>query len=100
MFPLIIGRLHKNGHELVLLSDRIDWGYFEKEFRRYYSNTGQPFGISRRPWASQKSADTETDRQGQSLQLLVSQKERYIDNIISATRWALSQPLRNLSLKP
>jgi len=29
-------------HELVLLSDKIDWGYFEKSFRQYYSNTGQP----------------------------------------------------------
>lgn len=29
-------------HELVLLADRIDWKYFEKEFLKYYSNTGQP----------------------------------------------------------
>ena len=29
-------------HELVLLSDKIDWHYFEKEFSIYYSNTGQP----------------------------------------------------------
>ena len=29
-------------HELVLLSDKIDWKYFEKEFSKYYSNTGQP----------------------------------------------------------
>lgn len=29
-------------HELVLLSDKIDWEYFDKEFSKYYSNTGQP----------------------------------------------------------
>jgi len=26
-------------HELVLLSDKIDWKYFEEDFSRYYSNT-------------------------------------------------------------
>jgi IS5 family transposase len=30
------------GHELVLLSDKIDWNYFEEDFSIYYSNTGQP----------------------------------------------------------
>ena len=30
------------GHELVLLSDKIDWKYFEKDFSQFYSNTGQP----------------------------------------------------------
>jgi len=30
------------GYELVLLSDRIDWKYFEDNFSKYYSNTGQP----------------------------------------------------------
>jgi len=29
-------------HELVLLSDKIDWSYFEKEFSQYYSTTGSP----------------------------------------------------------
>ena len=29
-------------HELILLSDKIDWNYFEKGFSIYYSNTGQP----------------------------------------------------------
>jgi len=29
-------------HELVLLSAKIDWNYFDKEFSQYYSNTGQP----------------------------------------------------------
>lgn len=30
------------GQELVLLSHRIDWTYFEKEFASSYSRTGQP----------------------------------------------------------
>ena len=29
-------------HELVILSKKIDWQYFEKEFSSLYSNTGQP----------------------------------------------------------
>ena len=29
-------------HELVLLSDKIDWKYFEELFAQHYSNTGQP----------------------------------------------------------
>jgi len=29
-------------HELVLLSNRINWNYFEQEFSEFYSNTGQP----------------------------------------------------------
>ncbi len=29
-------------HELVLLSEKIDWYYFEKEFSSLYSNTGKP----------------------------------------------------------
>jgi transposase, IS5 family len=29
-------------HELVLLSKRIDWKYFEQEFGKLYSHTGQP----------------------------------------------------------
>ena len=29
-------------HELVLLSDKIDWKYFEEEFDEYYSNVGRP----------------------------------------------------------
>ena len=31
-----------NKHELVLLSDKIDWDYFEKEFSALYSKTGNP----------------------------------------------------------
>ena len=30
------------GHELVLLSERMDWSYFEKSFGSLYSSTGQP----------------------------------------------------------
>lgn len=30
------------GHELVLLSDKIDWSYFEKEFAPLYSQRGAP----------------------------------------------------------
>lgn len=29
-------------HELVLLSHKIDWRYFEDEFSKFYSNTGKP----------------------------------------------------------
>ena len=29
-------------HELVLLSQAIDWSYFEKEFSQYYSDKGAP----------------------------------------------------------
>lgn len=29
-------------HELVLLSQKIDWRYFEADFIRFYSHTGQP----------------------------------------------------------
>ena len=30
------------GHELVFLSDMIDWSYFEKEFAPLYSQRGAP----------------------------------------------------------
>ncbi len=29
-------------HELVLLADKIDWGYFERELSVFYSNIGRP----------------------------------------------------------
>jgi IS5 family transposase len=29
-------------HELILLSEKIDWSYFENTFNSLYSNTGQP----------------------------------------------------------
>jgi len=30
------------GHELVLLANKIEWRYFEKEFSDFYSIKGQP----------------------------------------------------------
>jgi len=30
------------GHELILLSEKIDWSYFENTFSSLYSKTGQP----------------------------------------------------------
>lgn len=30
------------GHELVLLADKIDWGYFERELSPFYSQVGRP----------------------------------------------------------
>lgn len=38
--PLLIDFIDK-GHELILLADKIDWSYFEKEFASLYSNVGQ-----------------------------------------------------------
>lgn len=39
--PLLTDFIDMN-HELVLLSSKMDWSYFEKELAKYYSNTGQP----------------------------------------------------------
>jgi len=39
--PLLSDMIDPN-HELALLADRIDWGYFEKEFSPLYSAMGQP----------------------------------------------------------
>ena len=39
--PLLIDFINIK-HELVLLADKIDWGYFEEEFSKYYSKVGQP----------------------------------------------------------
>lgn len=39
--PLLIDFIDM-GHELVLLSEKIDWGYFDQDFAQYYSNTGTP----------------------------------------------------------
>lgn len=39
--PLLKSFIDLN-HELVLLSAKIDWKYFEEDFSQYYSNTGQP----------------------------------------------------------
>ena len=38
--PLLVDFIDMS-HELVLLSDKIDWKYFEDEFSVYYSHTGQ-----------------------------------------------------------
>ena len=39
--PMLKDFIDKN-HELVLLADKIDWSYFEKEFSTYYSSKGRP----------------------------------------------------------
>ena len=39
--PLLRDFIDMN-HELTLLSNKIDWKYFEGNFSKYYSNTGQP----------------------------------------------------------
>ena len=39
--PLLKEFINLN-HELALLADKIDWVYFEKEFSKFYSNTGKP----------------------------------------------------------
>ena len=39
--PLLSDFIDLN-HELVLLSQKIDWKYFENEFASLYSNIGQP----------------------------------------------------------
>jgi transposase, IS5 family len=39
--PLLKDFINLN-HELVLLADKLDWQYFEREFSPLYSNTGKP----------------------------------------------------------
>ena len=39
--PMLLDFIDKT-HELVLLSTKIDWTYFEKEFSIFYSTTGRP----------------------------------------------------------
>lgn len=39
--PTFKEQLNPN-HELYLLSDMIDWNYFEEEFKQYYSDQGRP----------------------------------------------------------
>lgn len=39
--PLLKEFINLN-HELILLSNKIDWNYFEKEFSSLYSHTGKP----------------------------------------------------------
>ena len=42
MFMPLLSDFINMHHDLVLLSKKIDWSYFEKEFAPLYSNTGQP----------------------------------------------------------
>ncbi len=42
MFSPLLSDFIDMGHELVLLANKIDWKYFEKEFSEYYSKVGQP----------------------------------------------------------
>lgn len=39
--PMLIDFID-DGHELVLLADKIDWDYFEKELTEFYSQVGRP----------------------------------------------------------
>ena len=39
--PLLVDFIDMN-HELVLLTNKVDWTYFEKEFAKNYSSTGKP----------------------------------------------------------
>ena len=39
--PMLIDFIDMN-HELVLLAEKIDWSYFEKEFAPLYSKVGMP----------------------------------------------------------
>lgn len=42
LFRPMLADFIDNKHELVLLSEKIDWNYFEKEFSVLYSKTGNP----------------------------------------------------------
>ena len=42
MFRPLLAEFIDLEHPLVLLADKIDWKYFEKEFASLYSHTGQP----------------------------------------------------------
>ncbi len=42
MFRPLLKDFIDMSHELVLLSNKINWKYFEQEFSKYYSTTGQP----------------------------------------------------------
>lgn len=41
-FQPLLSDFINDGHVLVLLSEKIDWNYFENEFSPLYSNVGQP----------------------------------------------------------
>ncbi len=42
LFKPLLKEFINLSHELVLLSNKIDWNYFETEFSSLYSNTGKP----------------------------------------------------------
>ena len=42
MFNPLLNDFIDMNHELVLLANKINWGYFEKEFSVHYPNVGQP----------------------------------------------------------
>ena len=42
MFLPILKEIINPGHELVIMSHKIDWGTFDDEFSELYSHTGQP----------------------------------------------------------
>ena len=42
LFTPLLSDFIDMSHELVLLSDKIDWTYFETELSPYYSHTGKP----------------------------------------------------------
>ncbi len=39
--PMLVEFIDMN-HELVLLSTKMDWDYFEQEFEQFYSKVGRP----------------------------------------------------------
>ena len=42
LFAPLLASFIDNNHELILLANKIDWTFFEKEFSKYYSHLGQP----------------------------------------------------------
>ncbi len=42
LFKSLLKEFIDSTHELVLLSNKIDWRYFEDSFSGFYSNTGKP----------------------------------------------------------
>jgi IS5 family transposase len=41
LFRLMLRDMTDPKHELMLLADRVDWDYFEKEFDHLYADVGQ-----------------------------------------------------------
>ena len=42
MFEIVLSQMISPDHALVLLAKKINWGIFEREFSRLYSDTGRP----------------------------------------------------------